>query len=215
MENKLIVKNLNFGYGNKKSKNVIIDNMNLVFKRGKVYGITGRSGTGKTTLLSLLGGLERPDGGEILYEGKSIEHIGLKKYRSEYVGFVFQHFNLLDYMSAVQNVKVSKEIAHSKKETDIYRLLDSLGITKKKADRNIQCLSGGEQQRVAIACAIAKDAEIILADEPTGNLDSLTAVEIFNILREIAHVKNKYVIIVTHSAEIAGLCDEEIKLSEE
>lgn len=215
MENKLTVKDLNFGYGNKKSKNVIIDNMNLVFKRGKVYGITGRSGTGKTTLLSLLGGLERPDGGEILYEGKSIERIGLKKYRSEYVGFVFQHFNLLDYMSAVRNVKVSKEIAHSKKETDIYWLLDSRGITKKKADRNIQCLSGGEQQRVAIACAIAKDAEIILADEPTGNLDSLTAVEIFNILREIAHVKNKYVIIVTHSAEIAGLCDEEIKLSEE
>ncbi len=215
MENKLIVKNLNFGYKHKKSKNVIIDNMNLAFRRGKVYGITGRSGTGKTTLLSLLGGLEKPDGGEILYEGNNIEHIGLKKYRSEYVGLVFQHFNLLDYMSAVQNVKVSKDIAHSQKETDIYRLLDSLGITKEKADRNVQCLSGGEQQRVAIACAIAKDAEIILADEPTGNLDSLTAVEIFNILKEIAHVKDKYVIIVTHSTEIAGLCDEEIKLSEE
>ena len=215
MKNKLIVKNLNFGYWYKKSRNVIIDNMNLVFERGKVYGITGRSGTGKTTLLSLLGGLERPDGGDILYEGESIGHIGLKKYRSEYVGLVFQHFNLLDYMSAVKNVKVSKDIAHSGKATDIYQLLESLGITKEKADRNIQCLSGGEQQRVAIACAIAKDAEIILADEPTGNLDSLTAVEIFNILKEIAHVKNKYVIIVTHSAEIAKLCDEELKISKE
>lgn len=213
MEDKITVKNLDFAYQNKKSRNVIIDNMNLVFKRGKVYGITGRSGTGKTTLLSLLGGLERPDGGEILYEGKNIGHIGLKKYRSEYVGLVFQHYNLLDYMSAVQNVKVSKDIAHSRKETDIYQLLDSLGITKEKADRNVQCLSGGEQQRVAIACAIVKDAEIILADEPTGNLDPLTSVEIFNLLKEIAHVKNKYVIIVTHSEEMAKLCDEEIRLS--
>ncbi len=136
----------------------------------------------------------------------------MRKYRSEYVGFVFQNFNLLDYMTAAQNVRTSIEIANYKRNADVYRTLKSLGIPREKADRNVNFLSGGEQQRVAIACAIAKDAQVILADEPTGSVDPQTAIEIFDILRELAHNKNKYVIVVTHSPEIAKLCDKEIKL---
>ena len=212
MDNSISVKDLSFCYKNKKEKNIVLVKKNLDFQRGNIYGITGRSGAGKTTLLSLLGGLEKPDSGEICYEGNNIERIGFRNYRSKYVGFVFQNFNLLDYMTAAQNVRTSIEIANPKQKEDVYEILESLGITKEKADRNVNCLSGGEQQRVAIACAIAKEAEVILADEPTGNLDSQTAMEIFNVLKEIAHKKNKYVIVITHSPEIAKLCDIEMKL---
>jgi len=212
MDNSISVKDLSFCYKNKKENNIVLVKKNLNFQRGKIHCISGRSGAGKTTLLSLLGGLEKPDSGEILYEGINIESIGFRKYRSKYVGFVFQNFNLLDYMTAAQNVKTSIEIAKPKKQEDVYEILESLGITKEKADRNVNCLSGGEQQRVAIACAIAKEAEVILADEPTGNLDSQTAMEIFSVLKEIAHKKNKYVIVITHSPEIAKLCDAEMKL---
>ncbi len=212
MDNSITVNELSFSYKDKKSKNRIFEKLNLVFHRGSIHSITGRSGAGKTTLLSLLGGLEKPDSGEILYEGKNIKSIGLRKYRSKYVGFVFQNFNLLDYMTAAQNVKTSIEIANPKKQADVYQVLESLGIIKDKAERNVNCLSGGEQQRVAIACAIAKDAEVILADEPTGNLDPQTAMEIFSVLKDIAHKKNKYVIVITHSPEIAKLCDNEMRL---
>lgn len=204
--------NLTFYYKYKKQKHYIFEGYNIGFERGKIYAVTGRSGTGKSTLLSLLGGLKIPQSGTVLYDGVNINQIGRQVFLGRHVGIVFQAYNLIDYMSAVQNVIVSKEIAGCKKGADAYGTLESLGISREKAERNINSLSGGEQQRVAIACAIAKNADIILADEPTGNLDDKTAMDIFLLLEKLAHEQNKYVIMATHDKTLAALCDESIVL---
>ena len=188
------------------SDRIIFENLDLAFERGKVYVILGASGSGKTTLLSLLGGLDAPKGGEILFEGKNIAEMGLEKYRHDCVSFVFQNYNLIEYMTPHENVQLVD--AHASTDT-----LHQVGLTGEEIDRNVLKLSGGQQQRVAIARALASAAPVILADEPTGNLDEDTAHDVTELLVERARSLNKCVIIVSHSNDVAAAGDVILRFS--
>lgn len=197
----------------KSSKNVL-NKLNVGFEAGKIYTVLGKSGAGKTTLLSLLSGLARPTEGKIYCEGKDTAKMDMYNYRSRYVGVVFQSFNLLPTLTAVENVVLSMEIAGVKdknRKQTAYELLEKVGLDRDEADRKVLKLSGGQQQRVAIARAISYGPEIILADEPTGNLDGETQNEIMKIFRLLAD-EGKCVIIVTHSPEVAKQSDVQFKL---
>lgn len=191
-------------YSYEKSRKILTA-VNAVFETGKMYAILGPSGSGKTTLLSLLGGLDTPQKGEILFDGEDISEHGLEYHRRNHVSLIFQNYNLIDYMTPVENVRLTaKQNAMS--------MLKSLGLTEDEAKRNVLKLSGGQQQRVAIARTLVSDAPIILADEPTGNLDEDTAAEITEVLKNCAHQMNKCVIIVTHSNELAKQVDTVFRL---
>lgn len=174
-------------------------------KSGKMYAILGHSGCGKSTLLSLMGGLDSPTSGQILVDGESLQEIGLNRYRREYVSFVFQEYNLIDYMNAVENVALTAQ--HPP-----LPFLEELGLEGGICQRNVTKLSGGQQQRVAIARALASDAGIILADEPTGSLDQKTGNEITALLKSLAHDSDKLVVVVTHSRALAKAADEVLHL---
>ena len=207
----LETKNLYFTYPDGDSRRVILNQLNTSFEKGKFYTILGSSGCGKTTFLSVIGALDKPESGEVLYDGKNIEEIGLERYRRNHVGMVFQNYNLIPYMNGLQNVMVALGITENKIEQDkekyALEVLASVGIDEIKARRKIKRLSGGEQQRVAIARTLATNADIILADEPTGNLDSKTSDTIVELFKELAHERNKCVIVVTHSIEVAKQSD--------
>lgn len=183
----------------------ILDDLSLEFEKGKMYVILGPSGCGKTTLLSLLGGLDSPGEGKILFEGNDIGRKGLEKHRRNHVSFVFQNYNLIDYMTPEENVKLITD-------QDVLPVLEKLGLTREECKRNVLKLSGGQQQRVAIARALASDNPVILADEPTGNLDEDTSDEITDIFREAARDFNRCVIIVSHSNEVAKRADKVYEL---
>lgn len=198
----LEIQDLKYSYDKKKN---VLNGINAEMEIGKIYAIVGFSGCGKTTLLSLLGGLDIPTIGRILFNGKDIKKIGLEKHRKNNISFVFQNYNLIDYMTPFENVKLT-----SKKNPSHF--LERLGLAKDEVKRNVLKLSGGQQQRVAIARALASKAPIILADEPTGNLDKRTANEIYSILEENATQMKKCIIIVTHSNELAKCADIVFKL---
>lgn len=188
------------------SDRMIFENLNMDFEQGKVYVILGASGSGKTTLLSVLGGLDAPKGGQVLFEGKDIAEMGLTKYRHDCVSFIFQNYNLIEYMNPLENVQLVNAQATTEALTQV-------GLTQDEATRNVLKLSGGQQQRVAIARALASSAPIILADEPTGNLDEDTAHDVTALLVEKAKSMNKCVIIVSHSNEVAAMADVIIRFS--
>ncbi len=169
-------------------------------EQGKLYAILGPSGCGKTTLLSLLGGLDSPSSGQILYQGEDIAKTGLAGHRRSHVAFIFQSYNLIDYLTPMENVALTSKLPP-------LPILEQLGLTVEEAKRNVLKLSGGQQQRVAIARALASDAQIILGDEPTGNLDEDAAAEITTIFKDSAHRSGKCVVIVTHSNELAKEAD--------
>ncbi|RGI31894.1 MULTISPECIES: ABC transporter ATP-binding protein [Enterococcaceae] len=198
---------LNYYYQDGDTRRFILKNMNVSFEKGQFYSIVGQSGSGKTTFLSLLAGLDKPQGGRIFYEKKNIEKIGYDEYRRDYISIIFQHYNLIPYLTAVENVLVPMAITDNKlpenEEKVAMNLLDYMGISNDKAKRLVTQLSGGEQQRVAIARALATNVDVILADEPTGNLDEEMEQEIVEIFKMLAHKHNKCVIVVTHSPEIA------------
>ena len=209
----LEVKDVNYWYNNK--EDVLYDDINLTFENGKLYSILGSSGSGKTTFLSLIAGLDVPKKGEIVYEGKSLKKIGLTNYRNKYVSIVFQSYNLLPYMSAVDNIVTAMEITHSKqanRKDYAFSMLEKVGITKKIAQKNVQQLSGGQQQRVAIVRAMCCKAQLVVADEPTGNLDEQNSLEIVRLFKELAHNQGKCVIVITHEREIAKECDIVLEL---
>ena len=183
----------------------VLSNVNIQFDAGKMYAILGPSGSGKTTLLSLIGGLDTPQKGEILFEGGNISQCGLVVHRRNHVSLIFQNYNLIDYMTPIENVALTAK-------KDVMPMLLRLGLTAEETKRNVMKLSGGQQQRVAIARALASDTPVILADEPTGNLDEDTAGEITGILKESAHELNKCVIVVTHSNELATRADAVLNL---
>ncbi len=198
----LETKGVEYSYDNKKK---VLKDISVEMEQGKLYAILGPSGCGKTTLLSLLGGLDSPSNGQILYQGKDIEKTGLADHRKNHVTFIFQSYNLIDYMTPVENVSLSTGLPP-------LPILEKLGLSQEEAHRNVLKLSGGQQQRVAIARALASEAPIILADEPTGNLDEDTAKEIFAVLQESAHKSDKCVIVVTHSNELAKQADVILQL---
>ena len=201
----LSLQNINFSYGSAK----VLKDISYDFEKGKTYCIVGKSGAGKTTLLSLLSGLASPKSGQILYDGKDIAKIDKYKFRSKYIGVIFQSFNLITKFTALENVVLSMDIAGVKgdKKKKALELLQSVGLDEEEANRRVLHLSGGQQQRVAIARALSYDPEIILADEPTGNLDTETQREIMDIFCELAR-NGKCVILVSHSPDVASMCDE-------
>lgn len=193
----------------------VIEDLSYTFEKGKIYSIVGRSGSGKTTLLSLLSGLASPTSGTIYLNNQDINKIDKYEYRSRYVGVIFQSFNLLPKLTAAENVILSMDIAGKSfpdKKGGAIQLLEKVNLSKEEGNRRILKLSGGQQQRVAIARALSYNPEIILADEPTGNLDGETQEGIMNIFRELAHEENKCVILVTHSPEVAEASDVVYKL---
>ena len=198
----LEVRGLQYSYENNKR---VLRSINAQMEQGKMYAILGPSGCGKTTLLSLLGGLDSPSSGQILYQGEDIAKTGLANHRRSHVAFIFQSYNLIDYLTPVENVALTAK--HPP-----LPILEQLGLTSEEAKRNVLKLSGGQQQRVAIARALASDAQVILADEPAGNLDEDTSAEITAILKDSAHKSGKCVVIVTHSNELAKEADVVFRL---
>ncbi len=201
--NILKLENLAYSYDD---KNKVLNNINYEFESGKLYAVIGKSGAGKTTLLSLLSGLATASEGRILFKDKDISKLDRYAYRSLCVGVVFQSFNLLPHLTAKENVLLSMDVAGVRginKKTRALDLLSKVGLGNELAERRILKLSGGEQQRVAIARALSYNPDILLADEPTGNLDLETQQEVIDIFTKLAHEDQKCVIIVTHSPSVA------------
>ncbi|NTW95428.1 MAG: ABC transporter ATP-binding protein [Erysipelotrichaceae bacterium] len=212
----LQLENISYGYIDGTKKRIILNELSYNFEKGKFYTILGPSGSGKTTLLSLIGALEKTQGGVIRFDGKKLEDIGYTNYRKNNQAIVFQQFNLITYMTPLENLLnvmniTSNELPKDKEKTAL-ALLNRLGIVESKARRNVMTLSGGEQQRVAIARALSTNVGLILADEPTGNLDSATQREIVAILRSLATDYDTCVIVVTHSDEVANTSDIQLHL---
>jgi putative ABC transport system ATP-binding protein len=195
----LELKNVSYYYKSQMDK-TILDHISYEFKKGVMYAILGSSGSGKTTLLSLLAGLDVPTGGTVCVAGEDILERGLNIHRRDNVSLVFQNYNLIDYLTPIENVRLGGK-------SNAEKLLAQMGIDKIQRKRNVMQLSGGQQQRVAIARALASKAPILLADEPTGNLDEDTANEIIAIFQKLAHEQEKCVIVVTHSKELAEQAD--------
>ena len=206
----LSLQNICFSY----DRTPVLQNISYEFEKGKMYCIVGKSGAGKTTLLSLLSGLASPSSGEIIYDNKNVAKIDKYTFRSKYIGVVFQSFNLITKYTALENVILSMDVAGYKcknKKQRAIELLHSVGLDEDEANRRVLKLSGGQQQRVAIARALSYDPDIVLADEPTGNLDTETQNEIMNIFRELTSL-GKCVILVSHSPDVAAMCDERYEL---
>ena len=207
----LSLQNISFSYG----KTPVLKDISYEFEKGKMYCIIGKSGAGKTTLLSLLSGLAAPNAGEITYDGKNVAKIDKYTFRSRYIGVVFQSFNLITKYTALENVVLSMDVSGAKiknKKQKALELLESVGLDEDEANRRVLKLSGGQQQRVAIARALSYDPDIILADEPTGNLDRDTQKEIMDIFRDLTD-QGKCVILVSHSPDVASMCDERYELT--
>ena len=210
----LELQNVGYSYN---GKELVLRHVNYRFEGGRIYAITGRSGAGKTTLLSLLSQLTKPTEGKILYNGLDVSEVDQYLYRSQYAGVIFQSFNLLMHLTAVENVMLSMDIAGVKKENNrayAMELLEKVGLSKEESQRRILKLSGGQQQRVAIARAVSYDPSILLADEPTGNLDEDTQDEIMEIFKGRAYEEQKCIILVTHSPVVASLADEVYALTD-
>ena len=214
--NILSVKNLVYYFQDGDTRRYILNDISCDFERGRLYVISGESGSGKTTFLSLVSALDKPKGGEITYEDKPIGAIGYDNYRRNNVGIIFQSYNLIPYMTPLENLLTAMSITDNQlpagKKTVAYNLLNFIGITRDKATRVVNKLSGGEQQRVAIARALATNVDLILADEPTGNLNEEMENEITDIFLTLAHEQDKCVIIVSHSPRVAEKADVVLKL---
>ena len=199
----LTLQNIAYSYADG-TKNVL-SGANYQFEQGKFYAIVGNSGTGKSTLLGLLAGLDKPTGGQILFKNKDIVQQGYSYHRKHHVSLVFQNYNLIDYLTPLENLKLVNPRATTK-------TLRTMGLDDEHINRNVMKLSGGQQQRVAIGRALVSPAPIILADEPTGNLDEATAGDIIDILHRVTKRDNKCVIVVTHSKRLAKTADIVLRL---
>ena len=215
MEKLLELENVSYSYQDGKEKNQILDHASYLFEKGKIYAVVGASGSGKTTTLSLASGLDKPDDGKVLFKGKDIQEIGLNKYRREDISIVFQSYNLIYYMNALENVMSALEIAGIKrkdKKEYCLSILEQLGLSKDECKRDIRQLSGGQQQRVWIALALAQKTPILLLDEPTSRIDSLNEAALLESLKRIKD--EKLIIIVSHRKSSLALCDEIIEIEQ-
>ena len=213
MKNDVVLKmdKVSYRYSDAPKDVYVFKNLSYEFNSGKMYAIKGKSGSGKTTLLSLISGLEKKYEGKIYYGKNDLSKVNLDKYRNSDIGIVFQSYNLLPHLTASENIILSMDINGLKKinkKEKALELLKSVGLGKKHEKRRVLKLSGGEQQRVAIARSLSYNPKIIIADEPTGNLDKETEREILKIFSNLAHNEDKFVIIVTHSEEVCDVCDE-------
>ncbi|MGW3957376.1 ABC transporter ATP-binding protein [Streptomyces sp. NPDC004752] len=204
-------------YSGQRRRTTVLKSIDYAFERGTFYTILGPSGSGKTTLLSLASGLDTPTKGTISFDGQDLTALGLGRYRNKHAATIFQQYNLLTYMTALQNVTCAMEITGAKPATGsrkarALQLLEKIGLDKAMATRNVLQLSGGQQQRVAIARALACDVDILFADEPTGNLDEDTAQGIIDTFRDLAHEQDTCVVVVTHSQQLAAQSDRILNL---
>ncbi len=206
----LKTENVSYRYKDAEKGDYVLKNISFDFQAGKVYAIKGKSGSGKTTLLSLISGLEKDYEGSITFNGKELRELDLDVYRSRDIGIVFQSYNLLPHLTAIENIILSMNVSNlklSNKKEKAIELMKSVGLNENQKDRRILKLSGGEQQRVAIARSLSYNPKIILADEPTGNLDKETENDILKILIDLAKEQNKCIIIVTHSENVCNQAD--------
>ena len=196
----------------------ILKNLSFEFEEKKFYTILGPSGSGKTTLLSIIAGLDFAKSGHVYFKDKEITKSNVGKYRRNDISIVFQQYNLISYLTAVENVMLAMAETDNKLPKDqknvAYNLLERFGIVRSKADRMVGQLSGGEQQRVSIARSLASNVDLIFADEPTGNLDTATEIEIINIFKELAEDYGKTIIVVTHSNQVAEMSDQRVLLKD-
>lgn len=200
-------------YGSGQGQVVALDKVDLDIYEGELLVILGSSGSGKSTLLNMLGGMDRPDGGDILFRGKSIGSLkdrGLTQYRHDNIGFVFQSFNLIAELTVMENVALTANVS-SRNDPLVKDTLEMLGLWEKRSNYPSQ-LSGGQQQRVSIARALAKQSSILLCDEPTGALDFETGKQILEQLEELCRVHGKTIVIVTHTQEIGKMADRVIRM---
>lgn len=208
MEEILRFENVSYSYDNTK---LILDNIDVSFVKGKFYTIIGASGSGKTTFLSLASGLDTQKCGDIFYSNINLKEIGLEKYRNKYASIIFQGYNLLNYMTAIENIISAMSIKGIKGKDNkkvAINILKRVGLTEEQAKQKVLTLSGGQQQRVAIARALCCESDLIIADEPTGNLDEETSDEIIGLFKDIVYKEGKTVIMVTHNKDIAMQSDE-------
>ena len=196
--------NIEYAYENKRK---VLKGVSLSVEEGKMYAILGPSGCGKTTLLSLMGGLDSPSNGQILYDGQDIEKMGLSAHRKNNIAFIFQSYNLIDYLTPKENVALTSKLPP-------LPILERVGLTDEESKRNVLKLSGGQQQRVAIARALATKPAIILADEPTGNLDSKTSMDVILLMQSISKQYHQTTIMITHNEEIAQMADRTIRIED-
>ncbi|MBQ6135338.1 MAG: ABC transporter ATP-binding protein [Bacilli bacterium] len=207
----LSIQNASYQYSDAEGDEYALRDVSYNFEKGKLYAIRGRSGTGKTTLLSLISGLERCTEGKIIFDGKDLKDINLDYYRSHEIGIVFQSYNLLPFMTVSENIILSMDASGIKvdnKKEEALRLMKNVGLKETYATRKVLRISGGEQQRVAIARSLSYNTKMIVADEPTGNLDKQTEKEILEIFEKLAHEEGKCVIIVTHSPNVCEMADQ-------
>ena len=214
----LKLENICYGYIDGGFKRDILKNLSYEFEAGKFYTILGPSGSGKTTLLSIIAGLDKQESGKIYYDSKDLDEIGLYKYRRNSVGIVFQSFNLISYLTGLENILVAMSETDNKLPDNhkelAYALLNMVGVVPSKADWLVNKLSGGEQQRVAIARSIASNVDLIFADEPTGNLDTETEQEVVKIFKMLTEQYGKTIIVVTHSETVSKLSDSRVLLND-
>ena len=204
-------------YTYKNAQKAAVSEATFSFEEGKSYAIVGPSGSGKSTLLSMLAGLDMPTQGEIDFDGTGLSEIDLDRYRRECISMIFQAFHLFPLLTVIENVCFPMElngIMPKEAKQKAEKLLESVGITKEQMKRYPSKLSGGEQQRVAIARSLASGARIILADEPSGNLDIANTNNIIEILHTLAHEKEYCVIIVTHDLEVAETADVVLRMKD-
>lgn len=212
----LEITNLSYDYITKAGRVHAVKEATASFDTGVVYAIVGRSGSGKSTLMSLMAGLDVPKEGKILYEGVDLASIDRDRYRREHVGMIFQSYYLLPQLTAVENVELALELskyAGNRRERAM-EMLSLVGIAKEQFRKRSPEFSGGEQQRIAVARAIAADPSVILADEPTGNLDNENSLNIVGILGDLAHRFGKCVIIITHASELAERADMTLHMND-
>lgn len=198
------IKQVGYSYDNKKK---VLKDINAEMEQGKLYAILGPSGCGKTTLLSLIGGLDSPGSGQIYFDGQDIAKTGLSDHRKNHVAFIFQAYNLIDYLTPAENVLLTSKLPP-------LPILERLGLTKEESKRNVLKLSGGQQQRVAIARALATKPAILLADEPTGNLDSRTSQDVLSLMKVTGRKFSQTMVMITHNEEIAQLSDRIVRIED-
>ena len=214
---RFVVKDVHYEYRNRTQTVRAVDGVSCEFHPGQVYAIMGASGSGKTTLLSLLAGLDVPASGSIELDGEPTSRMNRDDYRLNHVSMIYQDFNLFQHLTVLENAAYPlyiRKMPKKQAEALAVEKLMQVGLTEDQLRRLPNMLSGGEQQRTAIARALAAGSQIVLADEPTGNLDSENSRNIVESLRQLAHEENRCVIIVTHDPEVAEAADVVLKMQD-